>query len=266
MFVGDSMSIRIFSRLSSQVSLQQNSKSLLKPIEPISKIEPLKPFKRDEPTTIVIEEELPKLKNDLVSFIEQLETSVKEYSKTIDYEFKSNTNTFEMISAIRSQIPFFHGLLRQLESTPLLDLQKEIFAVRSVLENKRMQLSAYMSVIHERYELTTTDPNYHYEGNSNEYGKWRREALELLEESDLSCYTDLQLKYYVVAAKQNPNQKEEIRKAMNPMRSPEHIRLLFQCLEEDAYLEVLAHPEYSADKVKSLMPDLLACIQDFKKK
>lgn len=168
-----------------------------------------------------------------------------DYVDILNQDIESNQIAIEIISSNSSNI-----MLTRVED--------------SFLQRKNV-MAEYHRRIEERYQMTTVDTNFRYDGTETKNSYWRRQAITLFPDMDLTAFTDLQLKFYVVAMRTMPNDADIVRQALNPARSPEHVRLLFDCVDEKTFAEILMHPEYTCDKIVSMMPSALEIVEESRK-
>ena len=257
------MRINIFRKPLDKIQVTKTN-TTLKPIEPISKIEPLRPVNRD---TVTFSDEgiLLSKKEQAVKRIGQTlevcKNLIEKYQLISDSEYKIHGTGFENISLVKEYKARLETFLRMLESRTskdgLIDLLDNI---ESYFYRLDTYLPFIIDEINRKYYATVVEEGYRFNGDN--IVKWREEAMSLFPNVDLSLYNDYQLKEYVVANK-NGMSVDMIISIMNPKRAPEHIRLML-LLPDKEMIEVMEHPEYSVDKVKSLFPNLLSEIKNKK--
>lgn len=200
------------------------------------------------------------MKAEIETLMEADRRTLSLFPKIKDYHFKNDN--YGLMDTLKRDIQSCQVDLDIIESN---SSQLMLRNISFSLYKRRLAIAEYHKRIEERYQMTTVDPNFRYDGTQTENSRWREEAMAAFPEIDLNAFTDLQLKYYVVAFRTMPNNIDIIRQAMNPVRSPEHIRLLFNCVDDTLFAEILMHPEYSSDKIVSMMPSVLAAIEESKK-
>lgn len=255
------MRLRVFGKLNDKYKIE-NDNSTLKPIEPLSRIDSLKPLDTvtSDQESFLLDEKKNIIKeiNDVLNACNEL---IKKYNLISDMDYKVHGSGFSNVALIKEFKARLETFLRMLESRTFIDgLNDLLDDICTYLYRIGMDLPFISDEINTKYNVTVVEEGYRFTGTS--ISKWREEAVQIFINIDLSIYNDYQLKEYVIAYK-NGMSAETIISIMDPRRAPEHIRLMF-LLPDKELVEVFEHPEYSVNKVKSLFPDLVEEIKNKK--
>lgn len=259
------MQIKFYRRLQNMGKVQSKSDTLDK-VKPINRVELLKPINRDTVTFSDVSLHLS-IKEGLIkkleSTLQECNDILAKYSVIDDDDYKRHghgKNTIQEILRIKESVISYLNMVKN--SKDLKDIHElEKYIDNFYVTKVNLLLSSYIAEIMNHYNNTVVPPYYHFAGL--EVSKWRREAMKIFPNIDLSIYNDYQLKQYVIAYK-NGIAPDTLLNIMDVRRSPEHIRLLF-LLPENEMMDVLAHPEYTVSHIQGMFPDLLEEIDKNKK-